>query len=500
MQTEGGGFVPSRCTCILVTLLFFSGCLADDAQNSNEEKNTINDQLIDDGNDDSMKEQETNESDVVIPANETWQDDDDPVIEDTTQNNETLETNQTNQTNQTDAHCLSVENLTVNSTLYVTLSLVNICDKEIHYPGVNATVDNPYVSGLSGLTEWYYLIFPNTSYNHSWQLSLNESIPNGTEITLTFAAMVLNCETSDFPSHDCPDSVAHHTFTVMWPENTTDSGNETGVAQSTGCRTGDGLAPPPSGVSEFTLSQVIDGESVTRRVIVHVPEDLDSSRCYPLLFALHGNGGEPDGFVNSMREFIADSQFIGIYPEGHKSSWNLGREASNANDTEFLEGVAQALVENYTSMDHNRRYVIGFSNGAGMAHKLGIESNDFRAFVAIVTSLTTANLPDSSSGHPAVMQILGENDGLIPYEGGEGVAGHVFLPGDESARIWAEHNGCDLTPEVTNISDGSVKTMYTNCTNNSDVINYKVAGAGHGIPHSFEGGLLDLCWLFLSTH
>jgi len=98
------------------------------------------------------------------------------------------------------------------------------------------------------------------------------------------------------------------------------------------------------------------------------------------------------------------------------------------------------------------------------------------------------------------MQVLGENDRLIPYEGGQGVAGHVFLSGDGSARTWAEHNGCNLTPKVTNLSDGSVKTTYNDCINSSDVVNYKVAGAGHQIPGNFEGGLLDLCWVFLSAH
>jgi glycosidase len=118
-----------------------------------------------------------------------------------------------NQTNEPDGHCLTVDNLTVNETLFITLDLVNICDKEIHYPGVNATADNPLVSGFSGMVEWYYLIFAETSYPHSWQLILNESIPNGTEITLTFEAWTLNCGEVD-NWHDCPNSVLQHTFTV----------------------------------------------------------------------------------------------------------------------------------------------------------------------------------------------------------------------------------------------------------------------------------------------
>ncbi len=118
-----------------------------------------------------------------------------------------------NQTEDPDGHCLTVDNLTVNATLFITLDLVNTCDKDIHYPGVNATADNPLVSGFSGMVEWYYLIYPHASYPHTWQLALNETIPNGTEITLTFEAEILNCGVPD-NWHDCPDSVLQHTFTV----------------------------------------------------------------------------------------------------------------------------------------------------------------------------------------------------------------------------------------------------------------------------------------------
>ncbi len=128
----------------------------------------------------------------------------------------------TNETREPDGHCLIVDNLTVNVTHYITLDLVNICDKDIHYPGVNATVDNSLVVGFSGMVEWYYLLFQNSSYNQSWQLVLDDSIPNGTEITLSFEAMILNCGEKD-NWHDCPNSILQHTFIVIWPNQT---GNE----------------------------------------------------------------------------------------------------------------------------------------------------------------------------------------------------------------------------------------------------------------------------------
>ena len=86
-------------------------------------------------------------------------------------------------------------------------------------------------------------------------------------------------------------------------------------------------------------------------------------------------------------------------------------------------------------------------------------------FAAAVTSLTTEDIPANSSGNPSVLLILGEDDDLIPYEGGEGVAGYVFLSGDESVR-----------------------TVYTGCIDADEVVNYKVANAGHDLSSEFEGG------------
>jgi glycosidase/plastocyanin len=129
-----------------------------------------------------------------------------------------------------DGHCLIVDNLRVNETLFITLDLVNTCAKDLNYPGVNATADHAGVSGFLGQTEWYYLIWANTTYPHEWQLVLDETIPNGTLITLTFEASILSCGPEGW--HDCPSSTLTHQLTVQWPDDPVDppdngTGNQT---------------------------------------------------------------------------------------------------------------------------------------------------------------------------------------------------------------------------------------------------------------------------------
>ena len=130
-----------------------------------------------------------------------------------------------------DSHCLIVDNFTMNETYFITLDLTNTCDKEINYPGVNSSANNVLVEGLPDYTEWFYMIFPLTSYNMTWQLILNETIPNGSEITLTFAATILSCSDDDESQwHFCPTSTFSHTFTVN-PDS--DTNNNTNAANQT---------------------------------------------------------------------------------------------------------------------------------------------------------------------------------------------------------------------------------------------------------------------------
>ena len=131
-----------------------------------------------------------------------------------------------------DSDCLIVNNFTMNETYFITLDLTNTCDKEINYPGVNSSANNVLVEGLPDYTEWFYMIFPLTSYNMTWQLMLNETIPNGTEITLTFAATILSCSDEDESQwHFCPTSTLSHTFTFNPEDDTNNSTNETNQSE-----------------------------------------------------------------------------------------------------------------------------------------------------------------------------------------------------------------------------------------------------------------------------
>ena len=133
-----------------------------------------------------------------------------------------------------DAHCLILNNATINQTNYVTVDLVNTCSTAIMYPGINASSDNSGVEGLYDI--WWYVIGENnTTINMGWQLLINQSVQNGTLVTLYFAATVLNCGPNNSWAHDCPTSTLSNQLIVL---NNNTGGNNTGGNNTGGNNTG----------------------------------------------------------------------------------------------------------------------------------------------------------------------------------------------------------------------------------------------------------------------
>ena len=255
----------------------------------------------------------------------------------------------------------------------------------------------------------------------------------------------------------------------------------------------------PTGVTMLSFDQMIEGERVTREVLLHVPERLGASVMYPIVFALHGAGGSNERWVRALGDEVTAGRFVGVYPQGHNRRWNINDTAETmADDVAFIEMIVEHLMR-YRNLDHTRRFVMGTSNGGGMSHKLAVETTLFKAITAIVTQLSRGNEPTTMSGTVGVLQVLGMEDRLIPYGGGSGPMMLDFHPAETSAELWATHNVCTLPGARTTTAEGNVRIEYTGCTDGVRVLHYGIAGAGHGIPGTTEGGLYELALGFFEA-
>jgi polyhydroxybutyrate depolymerase len=243
------------------------------------------------------------------------------------------------------------------------------------------------------------------------------------------------------------------------------------------------------GVNQITIGHVIEGQVVSRSVFIRVPTNVSNSQSYPVVFGFHGANGRGNQFLgNAVLNGLIDSgEFIGVYPNGYANDgstggfWNLGTEPTTADDLEFV-GLIMDELSNYPTADLSRTFAFGFSNGAGMVNLLGKSTTHFRAIAPLFSQQSTTTVALSPPAALSVFQVNGNNDPLIPVNGGTSTVG-VFVSAAASAGDWASRFSCPTTPTSATVVWG-VTTLnsfvYTNCSPGIEVRYYVALQTGHG--------------------
>ena len=132
------------------------------------------------------------------------------------------------------------------------------------------------------------------------------------------------------------------------------------------------------GKNEYNLE--IDGEE--RNFIIHVPRTYTEGEELPVLFMLHGSSGTGTKFhnISGWKEKGEQENILTVYPtaleyrliDGKQSTkWSsqglqgdLAEGQTVKDDIPFIEGLVQRVVATF-SVDEQRIYISGFSNGSG---------------------------------------------------------------------------------------------------------------------------------------
>ena len=250
------------------------------------------------------------------------------------------------------------------------------------------------------------------------------------------------------------------------------------------------------------ISQVVDGLLVERTYSISYPAET-SEESYPVVFFFHGAGIDGMGWLDTnaqVSDLIDAGEFIGIFPDGYNSSWNVSGETA-ADDVEFISMIVNDINAN-AIFDVNRIYGVGTSNGAGMVNKLAKETSIFTAIAPLLSQQTVAVGDVVPSKAVSVFQVNGSDDDLVPVEGGNGVADTVFMSAQASAENWALNFSCDLTPteKVRQWGDSSVaEYSFAGCIDNQ-IIRYSVVeDLGHSTSLGEGVNLYELIWTFFSA-
>ena len=177
----------------------------------------------------------------------------------------------------------------------------------------------------------------------------------------------------------------------------------------------------------------------------------------PLLLYLHGLGGSgAEALANpELRALAQRHRMVLVAPDGNldregRRFWNAGGACCNF-DGKAVNDVArlEALIYHWTQrpeIDPARVYVVGFSNGGFMAHRLACYMDDRLA--AIVSIGGAGRAPEEACAPVstiAVLEIHGDADPIVRYGGGHVLDNRAADPhpsAPETFHDWAERLGC----------------------------------------------------------
>jgi polyhydroxybutyrate depolymerase len=287
-------------------------------------------------------------------------------------------------------------------------------------------------------------------------------------------------------------------------------------------------------------------DGTLRTFVVHLPIGYDSRNKYPLVILLHGAGDTASEMARLSRfDFVADRYgIIALYPNSDDARWDIGvavapgappkrgtgraggsgnpdgldgidgvelpgglpfpdfgdtqkpasLEKNPAGDVAFFDQLLDKLAAAY-SIDANRIFVAGYSDGGLMAFRLGCSMGKRIAAIAAVA----AALPKEMSGRCepargiALLMINGTSDPVIRYGGGlvKGTA-LTTLPVEATAEKWAELDRCVGKPALTALSPRDKHGMqtrvetYSGCRDGAAVALYAIEGGGNTWPSGDE--------------
>ncbi len=207
----------------------------------------------------------------------------------------------------------------------------------------------------------------------------------------------------------------------------------------------------------------------------------------PLLIFLHGLGGSgAEALANpELRALAEHGRMFLVAPDGFvdrqgRRFWNAGPACCNL-DGKAVNDVArlEALIYHWRErpeIDPDRVYVVGFSNGGFMAHRLACFMDDRLAAIVSIGGAGRAREEACGPTTPiAVAEIHGDADPIVAYGGGRIFNDHALDPHPSSRDTfadWAERLGClpKVTPRVATADldprlPGAETTIesYANC-------------------------------------
>lgn len=251
-----------------------------------------------------------------------------------------------------------------------------------------------------------------------------------------------------------------------------------------------------------------------RTYIVHIPPGYSEGIEMPLVVALHGYTGT----AKDMEEWTHFSEksdkegFIVLYPDGmaypwnkhFPQAWNVGGPfetwTRSTDDVGFLLKLINYLCTQY-SIDKNRIYITGHSNGARMTYRAFYELSWLFAAAAPVAGFLVYEDEKFPQFPVPFIHLHAKDDTGVPY-GGQELGGIQYPGAEEMMARWASFFNCKVAAELVEQND-----FYTIQSRSCPDINFEAVlvttkTGNHNWMTIENSGInaTDVIWDFLKKH
>ena len=258
---------------------------------------------------------------------------------------------------------------------------------------------------------------------------------------------------------------------------------------------------PPGPLTPGNHTRTLMMGKQKRTYLVHVPVGYDPTIPAPVVLALHGaamNGSMMVWFSGLNKTSDAHG-FIVVYPSGTGAgpflAWNAGGFTGRLNegrpdDVAFIGGLLDEL-ETLLSVDDQRIYACGMSNGGMMCYRLALELSERIAAIAPVAGTMAIAESELKRAVPLI-HFHGTKDTIVPYgvpTGNDAKQGKsapfMTLKGvDDTIQTWVRLNACQTDGVVDILSNEGDKTRVTRTTyregkEGAEVVLVAIEGGGH---------------------
>jgi polyhydroxybutyrate depolymerase len=285
---------------------------------------------------------------------------------------------------------------------------------------------------------------------------------------------------------------------------------------------------------QYERALIHDG--IRRTYIVHIPPQYDPQKALPLVLVFHGGGGNTKQALDSygLVEKANREGFVLVAPNGtgrlkkRMLTWNVGfgfgyAMRHNIDDIGFTRKLITEIKDTI-SIDPQKIFATGISNGGILCHFLGAELSDTIAAIAPVVATIGGKksndepyiLPSQPNEAVSIIAFNGLLDERIPYSGGlqkKSVGKPVWVKSaQEMHAFWVKVNQCTAIPHIEwNKHDEYEKITYGKGINDAEVIQYLIFDQGHAWPGGKRPRLgadtpsktvnaTDLMWEFFKKH